>query len=212
MLPDDLTTLLNQARQDANVLAQLYNVIQAELLHLAGGQMRGERRDAMLDTSVLVNEAFERLYHRPAVPAGDEGRRWADRTHFFRHAASVMRWIRVEYARKRKTTVPLAPDAEAPASGSADQVDQDDLLLALDRELHALARQDPQAAEVFVVRFFGVARDPASEPHGRLLSEREAAEQLGLSRDRLRKPWRRACSYLARRLPALGLTEEGGVA
>jgi hypothetical protein len=119
----------------------------------------------------------------------------------------------VDYARKRKTTVPLGHDMPAPLTGAPeDRVDQDDLLLALDRELNTLSKQDPQAAEVFVIRFFGVPRDAACEPSGTLLSERETAEQLEMSRDQLRKPWKRACSYLARRLPALGLTDDGGAA
>ena len=206
MYPDDLTNLLNLARKDSTVLSPIYDFIRTELVNIAIGQLRCERPDPMLDVSILVNEAFERLYKRPA----DEGYRWADRTHFFRHAAMAMRWIRVEYARKRKTTVPLAQEVAAPLECSATQFEQDDLLLCLDRELDALAKADPDAAEVFVVRFFGVARDTTSEPAGKLLSERETAEQLGRSRERVRTDWARACRFLARRLPALGLTDTGG--
>jgi RNA polymerase sigma factor (TIGR02999 family) len=207
---DDLTTLLSLAERNDQARFRLYDVVQAELIRIAHAQMRGERPDPLLDTHVLVNEAFERLYRRPAE-ANAEGRQWTDRRHFFRVAARVMRRIRVDHARRRRTTWNLDQEAAAQVAASLpNQVDQDDLLLALDRELKLLAERDSQASNVFEVRFFGVAADKEREPAGQLLSERETAQQLDLTRYEVRCAWERARKYLVRQLPALGLSENQG--
>jgi RNA polymerase sigma factor (TIGR02999 family) len=205
---DDLTTLLSLAEQNDQARFRLYDVVQAELVRLAHAQLRGERPNPLLDTSILVNEAFERLY-RQSARAAPEARQWTDRRHFFRVAARVMRRIRVDHARRRPPTSNLDPEAAAQVPVSVpNAVDQDDLLVALDRELKNLAERDAQAAEVFEVRFFGVAAEKEREPAGQLLSERETAQQLELTRYEIRCAWARACKYLERQLPALGLSEK----
>jgi DNA-directed RNA polymerase specialized sigma24 family protein len=207
--PDDLTALLRLADHNETAYYRLYQMVEAELSRIAHAQLRGERRDALLDTFILVNDAFARLYGRgPRADPPDNYYR--DRRHFFRLAARVIRHLRVEHARRRRTVEALGSALAEPAAGPERSLASEDLLEALHNELRALASTDPQAAAVFEVRFFGVSSQPEGEPAGQMLSERETAAQLGLKRYQIRCATERARRFLESRLPALGLDRTGG--
>lgn len=200
----DVTLLLAAAEHNETARLRLYQAVEAELRRIAAGQMRHEHRDGLLDTYVLVNDAFDRLYRNR--PSADAAREWQDRRHFFRVSAKVMRQIRIDHARRRHPVTPLDSGFDPAVPPSAEAEDAD-LLLALDRELNTLREQDEQAAAVFELRFFGVSCEKAADGRNKgLLADREAAEQLGWTRYTVRCAWQRACRFLQRRLPALGLT------
>ena len=205
-----VTVLLARAESDPHARLFLYDAVKAELERIAHVQLVGDRRNGMLDTQILFNDAFCRLYLKPSPREAEDGPYWRDRRHFYAIAAHVMRQIRIEYARRRKQTEELHPGIRDETPGHVERVEQSDLLLALDRELTALEGVDPEAARVFEVRYFGAPGDGPKDPADALLSEREAAAQLGLTRYVVRAAHHRACCFLIRRLPSLGLTRPGG--
>src|SRR5213594_3630681 len=79
---------------DGNTPAQLLPLIYEELRHLVAGYMRGERPNHTLQPTALVHEAYIRL-------AGNTKMEWQDKTHILAMAATEMRRILVEHARKR---------------------------------------------------------------------------------------------------------------
>ena len=200
-----VTVLLARAENDPTARLFLYEAVKSTLEHIAHAKLMGDRRNGMLDTQLLFNDAFRRLYQNQPPREDEQGRYWRARQHFYALAAHVMRLIRIDYARRRKQTEELHSGIMDSNPNHIDQADQSDLLIALDRELTALEAEDPEAAKVFEVRYFGTSGEERAEPANALLSEREAAVQLGLSRHAVRTAYQRACSYLIRRLPSLGL-------
>ena len=79
---------------DAAARGELLEVAYEELRRMAGGMMRRERANHTLQPTALVNEAWIRL-------AAERGMEWHDRGHFFAVAAQLMRFILVDYARRR---------------------------------------------------------------------------------------------------------------
>src|SRR6266542_1405409 len=145
-LKPDVTTLLFQAGTDPDALGRLYVLVEAELQRIAHAQLQHERCDPLLETYVLVNEAFCRLC-RVGHGSDAEPRVCADRLHFFRLAARVMRRIRIDHARRRWQMGEFDPAMADPTSDQpGGALERDDLLLALDGKLNELASRDPEAA------------------------------------------------------------------
>src|SRR5262249_16920674 len=74
---------------------RLLEVVQDELRKVAAAYLRRERSGHTLQPTALVNEAYLRLANQRHV-------RWQSRGHFFGIAASLMRRILVDHARKRE--------------------------------------------------------------------------------------------------------------
>jgi RNA polymerase sigma factor (TIGR02999 family) len=177
--PSDVTGLLQDWRRgDRAALDRIIPLVYDELHRLAHRCMRGERPEHTLQTSALVNEAYLRLIDANQVE-------WRDRAHFLAISANVMRRILVQFARSRaarkrggSALKVVFDEANVPAlSPSAD-------LAALDDALNALADLDAREAKVVELRFFGG------------LSEKEAAEVLGVSDRTVRQDWNHAKAWL----------------
>jgi RNA polymerase sigma factor (TIGR02999 family) len=177
--PGDVTGLLQDWRcGDEAALDRIITLVHDELHRLAHACMMGERPDHTLQTSALVNEAYLRLIDANQVE-------WKDRAHFLAISAVVMRRILVQFARSR---------AARKRGGGALKVVFDEIaipaadrgadLAALDDALIALAEIDPREAKVVELRFFGG------------LSEKEAAEVLGISDRTVRHDWNHAKAWL----------------
>jgi RNA polymerase sigma factor (TIGR02999 family) len=161
MIPDD--PLPGPASPGSDLFfAQVYD----ELRAIAHARMRGERTGHTLQSTELVHEAYVRL--RP--PGGGE---WVNRAQFFAAAAEAMRRILIEHARARGR-LKRGGDAEgrpAPkvsldiAEVAALADDQDpDTILALDRAIERLARNDERAARIVRLRFYaGLSVDEVAE-------------------------------------------------
>src|SRR5262245_58209681 len=87
--------LLAWSSGDEAALAQLVPLVQAELYRLAQRYLSRERSGLSLQVSDLVNEAYLRLIDWKAV-------QWQSRAHFFGVAATLMRRILVDRARRRR--------------------------------------------------------------------------------------------------------------
>jgi RNA polymerase sigma factor (TIGR02999 family) len=180
----DVTQVLDAiAGGDPQAASQLLPLVYDELRRLAAQQLAREAPGQTLDATGLVHEAYLRL-----VGPADE-RRWKDRGHFFAAAAQAMRHLLVDNARRKRRDkhgggrqrVELNESVPAPPAVGPD-------LLALDEALTRLAAEDPEAAAVVQLRYFGG------------LSTEEAAEALGTSRATAYRHWAFARAWLLHEL------------
>ena len=181
--PGDVTVLLRAwSDGDESAFDRLLPLVEAELRRLARGYMVRERREHTLQTTALVNEAFLRLTEARRI-------RWEDRAHFLGISARLMRRVLVDHARARgfhkrgggARRVPLDDDLVATLDPALD-------VLALDRALEVLAKEDARKARVVELRFFGG------------LTVEETAEVLHVSPDTIKRDWRLAKLLLLREL------------
>src|SRR5262245_55539901 len=94
----DVTRILSAIEQgDPHAAEQLLPLVYDELRKLAALQMAHDCPGGTLNPTALVHEAYLRL-----VGDGNEGR-YQDRGHFFAAAATAMRHLRIDQARRKKT-------------------------------------------------------------------------------------------------------------
>jgi RNA polymerase sigma factor (TIGR02999 family) len=158
---------------DATLRPQVYQ----RLRELARRQLAGERAAQTLDTTALVHETWLNL------AGGAHG--FADRAHFYAYAATAMRHILVDHARRRMARkrggneAPLDLDAiEIPSEHAAAE------MLALNEALERLDALEPRLARVVELRFFAG------------LSVEETAEALGIVARSVVRDWARARVFL----------------
>ena len=129
-------------------LEELVPLVRAELHRLARHYMANERRDHVLQTTALVNEAYLRLIDWKDV-------NWQNRAHFFGISVRLMRNILVDFARRRPR---LEGGQEARQVSFDDAVrvspDQSGDLVALDDALQTLEAFDSRKSRIVELRFF----------------------------------------------------------
>ena len=153
----DLTQLIEAAqRGNRQAAADLLPLVYDELRKLAASRMAAEAPGHTLDATALVHEAYLRLI---------DDQQFDGRGHFFAAAATAMRRILIERARKklrrkhggdrqRREWNPELIAAPVP----------DDELLALDAALVRLSERDPVKAKLVELRYFaGLTGDQAAE-------------------------------------------------
>ncbi len=177
----DVTRILEaiQAGQ-TQVAEELLPLVYDELRRIAAAKMVREQPGQTLQPTALVHEAWLRL-------GGDTQPAWENRAHFFAAAGEAMRRILIEKARRRE---------RARRGGGLERVALDDFdiaapeaderLLQIHDALDRLAVEDPVKADVVKLRFFVG------------LSEREAAEALGVSERTIERHWAYAKVWLWR--------------
>jgi RNA polymerase sigma factor (TIGR02999 family) len=166
---------------DKQALDRLWPLVYEELRRLAGRQLWGERKDHTLQVTALVNEAYLRLN-------GQDRTRWADHRQFLLIAATMMRRVLVDHARRQTADKRPPPEQRVPIEGVDAAVESDADLLALDAALTKLANLDPRQAEVVQLRYFaGLDID-------------ETARTLRLSVSTVTREWRMARAWLRREL------------
>jgi RNA polymerase sigma factor (TIGR02999 family) len=156
----------------------LFSVLYDELRRVAHRQLLGQPRDATLNTTALIHEAYLRMVDQTHVE-------WEDRARFFGYAARTMRAIIVDYARRRgaqKRGGRLArlpfDDPDLPIEAQADAI------LAVDDALTRLAGMSERLSQIVECRFFG----------GMNIDETAAA--LSLSERTVRRDWTKAKAWL----------------
>ena len=182
----EVTRILSAVEQgDPNAAAQLLPLVYDALRQLAAQRLAREKPGQTLDATALVHEAYLRLVD------GDQAPHWNSRGHFFAAAAEAMRRILVENARRKR---------QAKHGGGRQRIDlaevepgfspHDEEVLAIDDALGQLAAEDPQAARLVQLRYFGG------------LSIEEAAEHLGIARSTAYEHWAYARAALRLKLQA----------
>lgn len=179
----DVTRLLlewNKGKLDAR--EQLIPLVYQELRRLAARSMKSERGEHTLQPTALVHETYRKLIEQRRV-------RWQNRAHFLAVAATLMRRILVDHARRRAALrraghargVSVAEDVVRITPSTVD-------VIALDEALTELAGFDPHQARIVELRFFAG------------LSMTETAEAVGVSRATVHREWSMARAWLHRRL------------
>lgn len=179
----DITTQLRAWQAgDPSARERLFPLVYDELRLIAHRQLQRERPGHTLDTTALVHEAYLRL-------AGSTSQDFSDRAHFFAMAATAMRRILVDYARRYRTEKRgAAPRRVSLTDTMLVAEERADTLLAVDEALGELARIDPRLSRVVECRFFAG------------LTEEETAETLGVTSRTVRRDWTKAKGWLLRTL------------
>jgi RNA polymerase sigma factor (TIGR02999 family) len=178
----EVTRLLEQfGRGEKDAINKLLPLVYEELHRLARLYFRRERGEHTLQPTALVHEAYLRLV--------DQRARLESRSHFLAVAATQMRRILLDYARRHHAQR---------RGGAAQKVILEDTMviaeqrpldmIALDGALNRLAELDPKQAKLVELRYFGG------------LSVEETAEVLGVSPATVKRSWNSARAWLHREL------------
>lgn len=172
----DVTRLLQDWRDGREeALDRLLPLVYDELRRMARVRLGREGRRQTLRATELVHEAFLRLVNQNAG--------WQNRLHFYGIAATCMRRVLVDRARRRQA-------AKRPPSSAAVALDEAgleavgagrlDTILAIDAALETLARVEPRRAQVAELKCFAG------------LEVGEIARLLGVSEATVGRDWTEA--------------------
>jgi len=184
-LPGEITSLLHRwSGGDATALDELIESVYQELHAIAIGYLRRANSSSQsIQATELINELYVRL-------ARQRSSRFADRGHFYRFSAMLMRRIlsdhvRRSHAQKRPGSagvqIPLHPDlAWVDAAGEE--------MLSLDQALADLELLDERKVRIVELRYFlGCTNE-------------EVADLLGVTRSTVDRDLQFAKAWLYRRL------------
>jgi RNA polymerase sigma factor (TIGR02999 family) len=188
--PQSISRVLEALRAgEQGAFDELFPLVYDELHGIAARERRRWEGDETLNTSALVNEAYLRLVDQSAPD-------WRSRAHFLAVAATAMRQILIDYAKRKRAAkrgggqphlalhdLEAALHRDESASGSRDEV-----LLALDEALNRLQQRDLRQARIVECRFFGG------------MSIADTGEALGVSPATVKRGWAMAQAWLYREL------------
>lgn len=179
----EITLVLDaMSKGDSRASEELLPLIYQELRKLAAVRMAQEAAGQTLQPTALVHEAWIRL-------VGDGRRTWENRSHFFGAAAEAMRRILIERARRKsrlkrgsgQTLLDIADFDVATAM-------PDDKILLVNDVLEEFKAEDPQKAQIVLLKFFaGLTND-------------QIAEVLNLNERTVRRHWEFAKAWLFDRI------------
>jgi RNA polymerase sigma factor (TIGR02999 family) len=182
--PHDATQLLARINAgDLSAADALAPLVYEQLRAIAGSYFRGQPADHTLQPTALVHEAYLKLVRAPESD-------WEGRVHFCAVAATAMRQILQDRARRRSTAKrggdghrePLTNQMATPTGGTPIDI------VALNDALERLAVLSPRQARIVELRFFGG------------LTIEEAADVLEVSHTTIENEWRVARAWLSREL------------
>lgn len=177
-----LTQLLQAwQRGEGHAFAALLKAVHADLMRMAASRLRSTDGAQTLARGDLLNEALLRLM---------QGERdWKDRQHFFATVSLTMRHVLVDHARERQASK-RGGDAQR-VTWTVEMLGEESMdadLLTLDQLLTRLQAEDPRAAEVLQLTYFGG------------LQRQDIAAVLGLSVPTVDRELRFARAWLAEQL------------
>jgi RNA polymerase sigma factor (TIGR02999 family) len=176
----DITAVLARInRGDADAYALLGPLVHSRLYALATHYYAGCAPGDSLQPTALVNEAWLRLVQ-------SEGASYNDRAHFFAVAATAMRHVLVDRARRRKALKRGAdPERVSLSDVARDDAEADVVdLLAVSDAIERLGVLSSRQSRIVDLRLFGGLTNP------------EIAEALSVSLSTIEKEWRRARALL----------------
>jgi RNA polymerase sigma-70 factor, ECF subfamily len=182
----DATTLLTEWR-DGNraALDELFPLVYEELRRRAHRVLRGESEGHTLTTTALVHEAYLRLLDVTRV-------RWQDRSHFLALAATAMRRVLVDYARRHaaekrgggRDAETLDPEVLSGNEVTTLSTERAEQMLALDEALERLAGVSARLSRTVEMRFFGG------------MTVEETAQALDIAESTVKLDWQKAKAWL----------------
>ncbi|MFZ4628703.1 MAG: ECF-type sigma factor [Blastocatellia bacterium] len=186
-ITEPITLLIGKVREGDNVAREeLWKIFFPLLKQKADFCLRGNNVAAVMSPSDLVQDASMVLLKCEEIG-------WNDRAHLYAFAATVMRHIIIDRARKHlaknRIYLPIDDLAGAP-------VPQDPSVLEIDEVLHQLTQADPVRARVFELRFFGG------------LTNEEIAHVTGVSLATVKRYWTFSRAFILSRLGEHHLPQE----
>ena len=149
-----------------------------DLRRMAAARMASEAEGQTLQPTALVHEAWMRIF-------GNGDRRWQNRGHFFGEATEAMRRILIERARRKSRLKHGQGWVRLDIEGlPLVEATPDDKVLLINEALENLKAEDPQRAEVVVMKFFGG------------LTNQEVAKILGVAERTIERQWAFAKAWL----------------
>lgn len=181
----------SRERGELRPAEELLPLVYQELRRLAAHKLSQERPGQTLQPTALVHEAWLRLVR-------DQDRKWVDSKHFFCAAATAMRRILVENARRK---------ARLKHGGFLERVElretvlvgpmKSEDLVALDEALDRFAAEEPEAARLVDLRYFAG------------LGHQEAAQIMGIGRRQADGLWAYARAWLLEQMrPEEGVNKQ----
>lgn len=181
----DITILLHKWQQGSQDAAdRLFPLVYQELHALASRHLNREWRHDRLQTTVVVSEAYVRLFNQHDVD-------WQNRGHFFALAAQLMRRILVDHARRQLRSKRGSGDAPVELTeriAGSDTAITAEEAIDLDRALQKLEKLDPDQGRIVELRFFAG------------LNVDDTAAALGISPATVKREWAFAKAWLFREL------------
>lgn len=180
----EVTELIANARRgDRASLDRIFELLYPELRRVAHRRLSRNRRDGGLDTTALVNECYLKFAERDGLTP-------ADRPHFLAYAASVMRSVIVDAARRanserRGGDLQLVTLDTGHGESIADSAEE---ILAVHAALDELQAFDARLARVVEMRYFVG------------LTDVEIGAALALTDRTVRRDWDKARLLLAHAL------------
>jgi RNA polymerase sigma-70 factor (ECF subfamily) len=177
----DVTGLLIQLSEgNKQVVNEIFPLIYGELKKIAGNYLRNERGNHTLQPTALVHEAYLKLVDHTRI-------NWQNRAHFLGMAATMMRQILIDHARRHRAGKRGGEAENLPLEDSiiivAGEKSMD--LISLDEALKDLAKFDEFKSRLVELRYFGG------------LSVEETSEVLDVSEITVKRHWRLAKAWLA---------------
>lgn len=178
----EVTRLLGEiGRGRKEAINDLLPLVYDELHRLARGYFRRERGEHTLQPTALVHEAYLRLVDQRAP--------LESRSHFLAVAATQMRRVLLDYARKHHAARRGGDGQKVLLEDTMAICQQQPLdVILLDVALDKLAVLDQDQAQLVELRFFGG------------LSVEETAEAMGISPATVKRSWSSARAFLHREI------------
>lgn len=167
---------------DSSAAHQLLPLVYDDLRAMAGRYFQGQPSDMTLQPTALVHEAYLKLIN---VPEGN----WNGRVHFCAVAATAMRQILQDRARRKRAAKRSGERRQAPLElleSTSGEPAMD--IVALDDALAKLEILDARQVRIVELRFFSG------------LTVMEVAQVLDVSTRTVEKNWRHARVWLRREL------------
>ena len=177
LIPGQITNLLAAWETgDEEARDALFPLVYDQLHSLARRQ--GYRQGETLRPTALVHEVYLRLAEKETITA-------TDRHHFFALAATAMRQITIDLARRRLAAKRGGGAVVVELKDSDTQIlATPEVMIALNEAIRDLGEIEPRLIKIVELRFFGG------------LSVEETAEVLGVSTRTVKRDWRKARAFL----------------
>lgn len=187
-VPDaELAPLFAAARAgDMAATDRLFQALYGQLRRVAHARLRDGRPDALLDTTMLVNESYERFARLATLDIND-------RAHFLAYAARVMRSVIIDYTRERLAERRGGGAAHVTLTtglGEGLAAHNDPEVLRVHEALEELGHIEVRLAQVVEMRYYGG------------MENSEIAVALGVSLRTVERDWERARLFLYSSLKA----------
>lgn len=173
--PPDVETALSTS-EPVKIDAEIY----ATLRRLAARRMAQQSRAITYQPTMLVHEAWMKMCSK--------GEPWMDRGHFLATAATTMRHILIDNARKKERLRRGSGISQSAVEdiGAIPGPTPDSVILQINEGVQELEKTNPVRAQIVVARFFGG------------LSNTEIAESLQIGLRSVERHWAAARIWLYR--------------